>query len=67
MIGNVRMLADRGHQYAGSLPAGFFQKQLHHRFAVVVIQVADGFVEQDKIQRLAKCTNDGYALLLPEG
>ena len=63
---DVGMFADRGNHYARTLPADFFQKQLYHCFTVVVVQMADRLVEQNKIERLAEGADDGYTLLLSE-
>ena len=34
---------------------------------VVIVQVADGLVQEDKVKRLAKAADKSDALLLPEG
>ena len=56
---DVGMLTDRGNHYARALLTGFFQKQLHHCFAVIAVQMADRLVEQNEVERLAEGADDG--------
>lgn len=61
------MLPDGCDNNACSLLARLFHEQPAHYGTVVVVQVADGFVQEDKVERLAKAADKSDALLLPEG
>ena len=50
-----------------SLLARLFHEQPAHYGTVVIVQVADGLVQEDKVERLAKAADKSDALLLPEG
>ena len=60
------MFADGSHYDSRSLAAGFFCQQPAHDCSVLVIQMADGFVQEDKVERLAKAADKSDPLLLPE-
>lgn len=61
------MFPDGCDNNACSLLARLFHEQPAHYSTVVVVQVADGFVQEDKVERLAKAADKSDALLLPEG
>ena len=61
------MLPDGCDNNACSLLARLFHEQPAHYGTVVIVQVADGFVQEDKVERLAKAADKSDALLLPEG
>ena len=61
------MLPDGCDNNSCSLLACLFHEQPAHYGTVVVVQVADGFVQEDKVERLAKAADKSDALLLSEG
>ena len=61
------MLADGGDNDACALFVGFFHKQTAHDEVVFVIKMADRFIQEDKVERLAKASYKSDTLLLPEG
>lgn len=63
----LQVLPDGCDNNACSLLARLFHEQPAHYGTVVVVQVADGFVQEDKVERLAKAADKSDALLLPEG
>ena len=60
------MFADGSHYDSRSLAAGFFSQQPAHDCSVLVIQMADGFVQEDEVERLAEAADKGDSLLLAE-
>ncbi len=67
LIGEFDVLADGGDEDACPLAGDFFGEQAAHEPAVLVVEVADGFIKQDKVERLAKRTDECHPLLLPKG
>ena len=61
------MFSDTGHNYSGTLLHGFFGEYTCHVLGIDFIQVADRLVHEQEIERLAKGTDERYALLLTEG
>ena len=61
------MFSDGGHHHTCTLSVGFFGQYPSHECAVVVVQMADWFIQEDEVERLAQGTDESYALLLPEG
>ena len=61
------MLPDGCDNNSCSLLARLFHEQPAHYGTVVIVQVADGLVQEDKVERLAKAADKSDALLLPEG
>lgn len=66
IVFHLNVSADGSNNDTCSLPVGFFLKQVRQKVVVVVIQMADRFVQQDKIEGLAQAAYEGYPLLLPE-
>ena len=60
------MFADGSHYDSRSLAAGFFCQQPAHDCFVLVIQMADGFVQEDEVERLAEAADKSDSLLLAE-
>ena len=60
------MFSNGSNNYSCALPFGFFGQHASHKCAVIIIQVADRFIQKDEIERLAEGTDEGYALLLSE-
>ena len=56
------MFADGSHYDSRSLAAGFFCQQPAHDCSVLVIQMADGFVQEDEVERLAEAADKGDSL-----
>ena len=61
------MFADGGGYDGCSLTAHFVHEDVGHYLRVGVVEMGDGFVDEDEVERLAEGTNHGYALLLAEG
>ena len=61
------MFTDGGGDDGCSLTAYFVHEDVCHYLGVGVVEVGDGFVDEDEVERLAEGTNHGYALLLTEG
>ena len=60
------MFADGSHYDSRSLAAFFFCQQTDHDCSVLVIQIADGLVQEDEVERLAEAADKGDSLLLAE-
>ena len=60
------MLTYGSHYDSRFLAAGFFCQQSAHDCSVLVIQMADGFVQEDEVERLAEAADKGDSLLLAE-
>lgn len=58
------MLTYGSHYDSRFLAAGFFCQQSAHDCSVLVIQMADGFVQEDEVERLAEAADKGDSLLL---
>jgi len=58
------MLTYGSHYDSRFLAAGFFCQQFAHDCSVLVIQMADGFVQEDEVERLAEAADKGDSLLL---
>ena len=67
MVGKPEPAAHRGDDDARPLRLRLFQQHPGEQLPVSGIEVADGLVEQDEIERLAHAANEGHALLLSEG
>jgi hypothetical protein len=46
------VLADAGDDDGSSLPAGFLHHELPHLLAIAVVEMANGFVGKQEIERL---------------
>ena len=53
-----------GKYNAGASYGGFFFYKLHGNFAVIIIEVTERLIHQNKIKGLLQRTDNGYALLL---
>lgn len=60
------MLSDRCNDDTCSLLASLFLQNLSHHLSVTVIQMADWFVEEDKVEGLTQGTDKRNSLLLSE-
>ena len=61
------MFADGSHYDSCSLAAGFFCQQPAHDCSVLVIQMADRFVQEDESRKAGRgCVDKGDSLLLAE-
>ena len=60
------MFADGSHYDSRSLAAGFFCQQPAHDCSVLVIQMADGFVQEDEVERLAEAADKSDSWVLAE-
>ena len=60
------MLSDTRNDDASPLSFGLRSEQLAHNLTVGIVKVADGFIDKDKVERLAQGTNQRYTLLLTE-
>ena len=61
------MFPNTGHDHHSTLLHGFFREDTGHVLGIDFVQVADRFVHEQEIERLAKGTDKRYALLLAEG
>ena len=61
------MLPYGRHNYTCVLTFGFLCQYPAHDVAIVIVQMADGFVQEDEVERLAEAADEGNALLLAEG
>ena len=59
------MLADAGDDDGSLLATRLLGEDFGHDGSVAIVEMADGFVEQYKIEGLHQGTNHGHALLLP--
>lgn len=60
------MFSNGSNNHSRTLPFGLFGQYTSHECAVIIIQMADRFIQKNEIERLAESTNKSYALLLPE-
>lgn len=60
------MFADGSHYDSRSLAAGFFCQQPAHDCSVLVIQMADGFVQEDEVERLAEAADKATLCCWPK-
>ena len=60
------MVTYRGGNYCCILCAGLLFNNGGHDTIVLLVEMAHGFVKEDKVERLAYCTNDADSLLLAD-
>ena len=60
------MFTDGSGDHSGSLCLCFGDDKFAHDAAVIIIQMADRFIQKYKVERLAECPDKGDALLLSE-
>ena len=48
------MFSNGSNNYSCALPFGFFAQHASHKCAVIIIRVADRFIQKDEIERLAE-------------
>ena len=60
------MLSDTRNDDASPLSFGLGSEQLAHNLTVGIIEVTDGFIDKNKVERLTQGTNQRYTLLLTE-
>src|SRR5574344_486235 len=65
-VGQFHVLANTRHDDAGTLPMGLLHHYLAHYLGIGIVEMADGLVGQDEIERLHQRTNHGHTLLLSE-
>ena len=60
------MLSNGCGDDSGTLFPGFVDDDFSHDTAVLIIQMADRFIQKQEVERLTECTDKGNPLLLPE-
>ncbi len=61
------MLSDGRHNHSCTLVFGFLCEYPAHDASVVIVQVADGLVQEDEVEWLAEAADESHPLLLAEG
>lgn len=66
-VWQVHVFAYTRDDDTGTLGLGLLHHDVAHDARIVVVQMTDGFVGKDKVERLAEGAYHGHALLLAEG